>query len=119
MTGFIRVLVVDDSAFVRKVVTQMLSRSPFIDVVGAARDGAEALEMVERLRARRLDARPRDAGMDGLEFLRRQMAIRPFPSSSAASATSRAQLRWRRSSLARWSSFRSRRRSPPIAFRDC
>ena len=35
-----RVLVVDDSAYVRKVVTQMLARSPFLEVVGMARDGA-------------------------------------------------------------------------------
>ena len=38
--NIVRVLVVDDSAYVRKVVTQMLSRSPFIEVVGTARDGA-------------------------------------------------------------------------------
>ena len=48
-SGIIRVLIVDDSAFVRKVVRQMLTRSPFIEVVGAARDGQEALEMVESL----------------------------------------------------------------------
>src|SRR6185295_11672977 len=69
MTGIIRVLVVDDSAFVRKVVAQMLSRSPFIEIVGVARDGAEALEMCARL----------SPDVDGLEFLRRQMAIRPIP----------------------------------------
>ena len=39
MRGTIRVLVVDDSAFVRKVVTQMLSRSPFIEV--AARSAGD------------------------------------------------------------------------------
>ncbi len=38
-TSVTRVLIVDDSAYVRKVVTQMLSRSPFIEVVGTARDG--------------------------------------------------------------------------------
>lgn len=79
MTGLIRVLVVDDSAFVRKVVTQMLSRSPFIDVVGAARDGQEALEMVERLQPDVLTLDLVMPVMDGLEFLRRQMAIRPVP----------------------------------------
>ena len=46
MPDIVRVLVVDDSAYVRKVVTQMLSRSPFIEVVGTARDGDEALELV-------------------------------------------------------------------------
>ena len=48
MPRVVRVLVVDDSAYVRKVVSQMLSRSPFIEVVGTARDGREALELVER-----------------------------------------------------------------------
>ena len=79
MTGLIRALVVDDSAFVRKVVTQMLSRSPFIEVVGAARDGVEALEMVERLRPDVVTLDLVMPVMDGLEFLRRQMAIRPIP----------------------------------------
>ena len=51
MTEIVRVLVVDDSAYVRKVVRQILSRSPFIEVVGAARDGKEALEMVEQVAA--------------------------------------------------------------------
>jgi len=46
----VRVLVVDDSAYVRKVVREMLSRSPLLDVVGTARDGDEALDMVDRLK---------------------------------------------------------------------
>ncbi len=45
MHGIIRVLVVDDSAYVRKVIKRMLSRSPFIEVVGIAQDGAEALRV--------------------------------------------------------------------------
>ncbi len=79
MEGLIRVLVVDDSAFVRKVVSQMLARSPFIEVVGVARDGGEALEMAARLHP---DVVTLDLVMprvDGLEFLRRQMATRPVP----------------------------------------
>jgi len=47
--NIVRVVVVDDSAYVRKVVKQMLLRSPFIEVVGAGRDGAEALELVAEL----------------------------------------------------------------------
>jgi len=43
MASIVRVLVVDDSAYVRKVVSQMLSRSPFLEVVATARDGREAL----------------------------------------------------------------------------
>ena len=49
MTALIRVLVVDDSAFVRKVVKEMLVRGGAFDVVGLARDGEEALELAERL----------------------------------------------------------------------
>jgi two-component system chemotaxis response regulator CheB len=79
MARLIRVLVVDDSAFVRKTVTQMLSRSPFIEVVGSARDGAEALEMCERLRPDVVTLDLVMPGVDGLEFLRRQMAVRPVP----------------------------------------
>jgi len=79
MTGIIRVLVVDDSAFVRKVVAQMLSRSPFIEIVGVARDGAEALEMCARLSPDVITLALVMPNVDGLEFLRRQMAIRPIP----------------------------------------
>ena len=75
----IRVLVVDDSAFVRKVVGQMLSRSPFIEVVGTARDGDEALEMVARLEPDVVTLDLMMPGMNGVEFLRRQMASRPVP----------------------------------------
>ncbi len=75
----IRVLVVDDSAFVRKVVKQMLSRSPGIEVVGTARDGEEALELTTRLRPDVVTLDLMMPGMDGVEFLRRQMAARPLP----------------------------------------
>ena len=79
MSTLIRVLVVDDSAFVRKVVTQMLSRSPFIDVVGTARDGEEALEMAARLEPDVITLDLVMPNIDGLEFLRRQMAVRRIP----------------------------------------
>jgi two-component system, chemotaxis family, protein-glutamate methylesterase/glutaminase len=73
----LRILIVDDSAFVRKVIKQMLSRSPFLDVVGVARDGAEALEMVEELRPDVVTLDLNMPGTDGLSFLRQQMARRP------------------------------------------
>ena len=79
MSGEIRVVVVDDSAFVRKVVRQMLARSPFIDVVGTARDGEEALEIVGSLRPDVVTLDLSMPGMDGVEFLRRQMAVHPVP----------------------------------------
>jgi two-component system chemotaxis response regulator CheB len=77
--NLVRVLIVDDSAFVRRVVKQMLSRSPFLDVVGVARDGAEALELVEELRPDVITLDLNMPGIGGLEFLHRQMARRPVP----------------------------------------
>src|SRR6185503_14084017 len=79
MRHVIRVLVVDDSAFVRKVLGQLLGKSPFIEVVGAARDGTEALEMVERLNPDVVTLDLVMAPMDGVEFLRQQMARKPVP----------------------------------------
>jgi two-component system chemotaxis response regulator CheB len=79
MSRVFRVLVVDDSAYVRKVVTQMLSRSPFLDVVGAARDGDEALEMVGRLKPDVVTCDLIMPGTDGIEFIRKQMAMQPVP----------------------------------------
>jgi two-component system chemotaxis response regulator CheB len=49
MTARVRVLVVDDSAFARKVLREVLSTSGRIDVVGLARDGLEALEQIASL----------------------------------------------------------------------
>jgi two-component system chemotaxis response regulator CheB len=75
----VRVLIVDDSAFVRKVIKQMLSRSPFLDVVGVARDGAEALELVKELQPDVVTLDLNMPGIDGIAFLREQMARRPVP----------------------------------------
>jgi two-component system, chemotaxis family, protein-glutamate methylesterase/glutaminase len=79
MTSVVRVLVVDDSAYVRKVVKQMLSRSPYIDVVGTARDGEEALELAEELRPDVITCDLIMPNVDGVEFVRAQMARRPVP----------------------------------------
>lgn len=78
-TTVIRVLVVDDSAFVRKVVTQMLSRSPFLEVVATARDGEEALELAEQHRPDVITLDLVMPRMNGVEFLREQMRRRPVP----------------------------------------
>jgi two-component system chemotaxis response regulator CheB len=75
----IRVLVVDDSAFVRKVVSQMLSRSPFIEVVGIAHDGKEALDQVAELKPDVVTLDLNMPGLDGIGFLREQMKRRPVP----------------------------------------
>jgi two-component system, chemotaxis family, protein-glutamate methylesterase/glutaminase len=79
MIGIVRVLIVDDSAYVRKVVRQMLSRSPFLEVVGGARDGEEALDLVEQLRPDVVTLDLNMPRLGGIDFLRRQMARRPIP----------------------------------------
>lgn len=75
----VRVLVVDDSAYVRKVIKEMLSRSPMVEVVGTARDGDQALEMVERLKPDVVTCDLIMPATDGVEFIRKQMALRPVP----------------------------------------
>lgn len=75
----VRTLVVDDSAFVRKVVREMLGRSPFIEVVGIAHDGEEALRKVAELEP---DVVTCDLSMPrggGVEFVRQQMARQSIP----------------------------------------
>jgi two-component system, chemotaxis family, protein-glutamate methylesterase/glutaminase len=79
MSEIIRVLVVDDSAYVRKVIRQMLSRSPFIDVVGAARDGREGLAMTAELRPDVVTCDLIMPELDGVGFIREQMQRRPVP----------------------------------------
>lgn len=75
----IRVLVVDDSAYMRKVIKKMLARSPFLEVVGAARDGEEALELVEQLKPDVVTLDLIMPRMDGIAFLREQMSRRALP----------------------------------------
>jgi two-component system chemotaxis response regulator CheB len=79
MNTLIRALIVDDSAFVRKVVREMLSRSPFIEVVGMARDGEEALALIPELKPDVITCDLMMPRMDGVEFVRRQMAIKALP----------------------------------------
>jgi two-component system, chemotaxis family, protein-glutamate methylesterase/glutaminase len=79
MEGVLRVLIVDDSAYVRKVVREMLSRSPFLEVVGAARDGREALDMVERLNPDVVTCDLIMPEIDGVGFVREQMRRKPVP----------------------------------------
>ncbi len=75
----LRIVVVDDSAYVRKVIRHMIDRSPFLEVVGAARDGQEALDMVEQLRPDVVVTDLIMPEMDGVAFIREQMARRPVP----------------------------------------
>ncbi len=79
MSGIVRVLIVDDSAYVRKMVAQMLSRSPFIEVVATARDGREALELVAEHAPDVITCDLNMPDMDGVTFIREQMRRRRVP----------------------------------------
>jgi two-component system, chemotaxis family, protein-glutamate methylesterase/glutaminase len=79
MAGLIKVLVVDDSAFVRKTIKAILSRSAFIEVVGTASDGQEALELIPQLNPDVVTLDLIMPYMGGLEFLRELMVRRPLP----------------------------------------
>jgi len=92
MDRVLRVLVIDDSAYVRKVIKQMLSRSPFIEVVGTARDGEEALQMVPDLRPDVATVDLIMPGMGGLGFIREQMARTPMPIVVVSIASESSQL---------------------------
>ncbi len=77
--SLIRTVIVDDSAFVRKTVREMLSRSPHIEVVGMARNGEDALQMVEELKPDVVTCDLNMPEMDGVGFVRKQMARKPIP----------------------------------------
>ena len=94
MDRVLRVLVIDDSAYVRKVVREILSRSPFVEVVGAARDGREALDLVEQLNPDVITCDLIMPELDGVGFVKEQMKRRPLPIiiMSIASETAEAAL---------------------------
>jgi two-component system chemotaxis response regulator CheB len=79
MNSLIRILIVDDSAFIRKVVREILSRSPYLEVVGAARDGQEALDMAEELKPDVVTCDLMMPRLDGLGFVREQLVRRRLP----------------------------------------
>lgn len=75
----IRVLVVDDSAVVRKVFTEELSRHPDIEVIGAAPDPYVARDKIVHLRPDVITLDIEMPRMDGLTFLRKLMKHFPLP----------------------------------------
>ena len=75
----IRVLVVDDSAFMRKIITDILAGSPEIEVIGKARNGQEAIEKVTELRPDVVTMDIEMPGLDGLHALGYIMSECPTP----------------------------------------
>ena len=79
MSERIRVLVVDDSALMRKLIPAILARDSSIEVVGTAMDGAFALKKIEELQPDVVTLDLEMPRMDGLEMLRLIMKRAPLP----------------------------------------
>jgi two-component system chemotaxis response regulator CheB len=88
MSAKIRVLIVDDSALVRRALTENLSRCPDIEVVGTAIDPYVARDKILLLNPDVLTLDIEMPRMDGLTFLRRLMQHRPMPVVILSSLTS-------------------------------
>jgi two-component system, chemotaxis family, protein-glutamate methylesterase/glutaminase len=89
MNKKIRVLVVDDSALVRMILTKGLCLDPEIEVVGAASDPIIALQKIKELKPNVLTLDVEMPNMDGLEFLRRLMPRYPIPVLMVSALTQR------------------------------
>jgi two-component system, chemotaxis family, protein-glutamate methylesterase/glutaminase len=75
----IRVLVVDDSEFMRRSLTRLFESDPFVEVVGVASGGAEALALLPSLRPDVISLDLHMPDMDGITTLKRIMLTHPTP----------------------------------------
>ncbi len=85
----IRVLIVDDSALVRSLLSDILSGDPSIEVVGVAGDAHVAREKIKLLNPDVLTLDVEMPKMDGITFLRNLMRLRPMPVVMVSSLTER------------------------------
>ena len=82
-----RILVVDDSPFMRRSLQKMLEEAPDLQVVGTARDGVDALEKIQECRPDIVTLDIEMPRMDGLTCLKRIMATTPLPVLMVSSLT--------------------------------
>ncbi|PKK88311.1 MAG: chemotaxis response regulator protein-glutamate methylesterase [Candidatus Wallbacteria bacterium HGW-Wallbacteria-1] len=87
MADLIRVLVVDDSALVRDILSRGLSEDPDIEVVGTARDPYDARDKIVKLKPDVMTLDVEMPRMDGVEFLRRLMPQYPLPTLMVSALT--------------------------------
>ncbi|WP_027408704.1 chemotaxis response regulator protein-glutamate methylesterase [Anoxybacteroides tepidamans] len=83
----IKVLVVDDSAFMRRLITDFLSEHPQIEVIGTARNGKDALEKIPSLQPDVITMDVEMPMMNGLEALKQIMERSPLPVVMLSSTT--------------------------------
>jgi two-component system chemotaxis response regulator CheB len=82
-----KVLIVDDSALIRQVLTGLISHDPGLEVVGVAADPYAAWDKIKALRPDVLTLDVEMPRMDGLAFLERLMRARPMPVLMVSSLT--------------------------------
>lgn len=75
----IRVLIIDDSVLIRKMLTEILNSSPDIEVIGTAADPLIARDMIKQLNPDVLTLDIEMPNMDGITFLKNLMRLRPTP----------------------------------------
>ncbi|WP_374249347.1 chemotaxis response regulator protein-glutamate methylesterase [Thermomonas sp.] len=85
--GKVRVLIIDDSALVRQVLTEILTEDPGIEVVGTAADPLIARDKIKQLEPDVLTLDVEMPRMDGLTFLQNLMRLRPMPVVMVSSLT--------------------------------
>ena len=85
--GRVRVLIIDDSALVRQVLSDILSEDPMIEVVGTAADPLIARDKIKQLNPDVLTLDVEMPRMDGLTFLQNLMRLRPMPVVMVSSLT--------------------------------
>jgi two-component system chemotaxis response regulator CheB len=83
----IRVLIVDDSALVRRILSEVLSADPALEVVGTASDAYMARDRIKMLNPDVLTLDVEMPKMDGVTFLRNLMRLRPMPVVMVSSLT--------------------------------
>ncbi|MCW5632376.1 MAG: chemotaxis response regulator protein-glutamate methylesterase [Rubrivivax sp.] len=84
-----RVLVVDDSALVRSLLTEIINRQADMQCIGAASDPLVAREMIRNLNPDVITLDVEMPRMDGLDFLARLMRLRPMPVLMVSTLTER------------------------------
>ncbi|HEU6455837.1 MAG TPA: response regulator, partial [Roseateles sp.] len=84
-----KVVVVDDSALVRSILTEIINRQPDMECIGAASDPLIAREMIRNLNPDVITLDVEMPRMDGLDFLSRLMRLRPMPVVMVSTLTER------------------------------
>src|SRR5947209_5767892 len=85
----IKVLIVDDSALIRSVMSEIIGSQPDMEVVGVAPDPIAARDLIKQTNPDVLTLDVEMPRMDGLDFLEKLMRLRPMPVVMVSSLTER------------------------------